>query len=166
MSLHQFALTTFQRHLSALSKILSKAAAYAAEKKFDESVLVNARLSPDMFALARQVQIAGDFAKGCMARLSDSEIPKYDDTEKTLAELQARIQKTLDFIAGIDAAKFAGCESKALKVKLGGTEYDFTGETYVRDAALPHFYFHATTAYAILRAQGLAIGKLDYLGQA
>ncbi len=166
MNLHALAQTTFQRHLQALSKMLDKAAAYAAEKKFDESILVNARLSPDMFALARQVQIAGDFAKGCMARLSDSEIPKYDDTEKTLAELQARIQKTLEFVSSIDAAKCANCESKALKVKLGGNEYDFTGESYVRDAALPHFYFHVTTAYAILRAQGVAIGKLDYLGNA
>jgi uncharacterized protein len=152
------------RHLKALHGILAKAQTYAAERKFDESVLVNARLAPDMHALARQIQIAGDFAKGACARLSTVENPKYDDHEKTLAELGARIEKTLAFIALIDPAKFDGCENREISLTLGGHAYLGLGADYVRDIVLPHFYFHTCTAYAILRHQGVQIGKLDYLG--
>jgi uncharacterized protein len=148
------------RHLKALHGILTKAQTFAAERKFDESVLVNARLAPDMHALARQIQIAGDFAKGACARLSTVENPKYDDHEKTLTELAARIEKTLAFIASIDPAKFDGCENREISLTLGGHAYAGLGADYVRDIVLPHFYFHTCTAYAILRNQ---IGKLDYL---
>jgi uncharacterized protein len=163
MKLHEIALTSFNRHLEALSKILDKAKALAAEKKFDESILVNARLAPDMFALARQIQIAADFAKGCAARLSASEIPKYEDSEKTIDELKARIEKTRSFINGIDVAKYEGCETRSFKATLGGNERDYTGASFLAEAAFPHFYFHIVTSYAILRAQGVNVGKLDYM---
>jgi uncharacterized protein len=161
---YHLALPTFNRHLGALSKMLDKAAAHAADKKFDEAILVQGRLAPDMFALARQVQIAADFAKGCAARLAGIDIPKYADTETTIAQLQARIAQTLDFINGIAPAQFDQCDARSFAVTLGGQETQYTGASFARDAALPHFYFHVVTAYAILRTLGVNVGKLDYFG--
>jgi len=152
------------RHLKALQTILEKAQSHAAERKFDESILVNARLAPDMHALARHIQIAGDFAKGACARLSCVENPKYEDSEKTLAELQTRIEKTLAFIDGVDTALFDGCENREISLTMGGHAYVGLGADYVRDVVLPHFYFHTCMAYAISRNHGVQIGKLDFLG--
>jgi uncharacterized protein len=161
----QSALPSFQRQLRALSAMLDKAANHASNKNFDEKILVNARLAPDMFALARQIQIACDFAKGGAARLANVAVPKFEDNESTLAELQARIAKTLEFINSIEAAQFADCDQRTVTLKLGARDYSGSGAEYVRDVVFPHFYFHSTTAYAILRQQGVALGKADFIGE-
>ena len=155
---------TLTRHLKGLHGILVKAQQFAAERKFEESILVNARLAPDMHALARQIQIAGDFAKGACARLTGVENPKYEDGETTLIELQARIDKTLALIGSVDVKQFDGCETREISLTLGGHAYTGLGADYVRDIVFPHFYFHCGMAYAILRHHGVPIGKLDYLG--
>jgi uncharacterized protein len=162
---YRLTVPAFNKLLGALSKILDKAKAVAEEKKFDESVLVNARLAPDMFALARQVQVACDFAKGCAARLSETEVPKYEDSEKTLDELKARIQKTLEFINSIDVNKFANAAERIVKTKLGGIDIELPGLDYVRETVLPNFFFHLSMCYAILRHNGVPIGKLDFVGR-
>jgi uncharacterized protein len=163
--LYQSTVPAFTHLLSALSKILDRAKAYADEKKFDEAILLNARLAPDMFPLARQVQVSCDFAKGCGARLAAIEIPKFDDTEKTLDELKTRIQKTIDFLNSIDKSKFDGAENRDVTVRISGEEKQVNAALYARDIALPNFYFHLTTSYAILRHNGVAIGKNDFLGR-
>ena len=155
---------TLTRQLKGLLGILAKAQQFAADRKFDESILTSARLAPDMHALARQIQITGDFAKGACARLTGVENPKYEDSETSFAQLQARIEKTLAFIQGIDEKQFDGCEAREISLTLGGHEYTGFGADYVRDIVFPHFYFHCCTAYAILRHHGVPIGKLDYLG--
>jgi uncharacterized protein len=164
-TLFNLTIPTFNKLLLALSKILDHAKNYAAEKKFDEAVLVNARLAPDMFALSRQVQVTCDFAKGCAARLAGLEVPKFEDTEKTLDELKARIQKTLDFIASIDPIQFKDAETRDVTVRIAGEEKVLKGVDYAREVAIPNFYFHLTTSYAILRHNGVAVGKNDYLGR-
>jgi uncharacterized protein len=164
-TLHTLTVPMFDKMLGALLPIFDKAKTYAAEKKFDESVLVNGRLAPDMFALARQVQIAADFAKGCAARLSQTEMPKYDDTETTFDDLKARVEKTLIFVNGIDATKYDGAAERIVSISLGGKTYEMDGLSYVREAVLPNFYFHLSMAYAVLRHHGLAIGKNDFMGR-
>jgi len=150
--------------LGNLSNFLDKAAAYAEAKKFDAAVLLNARLAPDMFTLTRQVQIACDMIKGAAARLSGTEIPKYEDNETTIAELKARIAKTLTFVNGVDAAKFAGSEDRDIVLQARAGELRFKGLNYLRDYALPNMYFHITTTYAILRHNGVELGKPDFIG--
>ena len=164
--LYTLTVPAFNKMLGALLPIFAKAQAYAAEKKFDESVLINSRLAPDMFALARQVQIAADFAKGCAARLSETEIPKYSDDETTFDELKTRIEKTLAFVNSIDAEKYVGAQTRIVKVSVGGQPMELDGNTYVRDMVLPNVYFHLSMTYAILRHNGLAIGKNDFVGRA
>jgi hypothetical protein len=164
LSMYQASIPVFVRMFGNLSEILEKAAHYAEEKKIDPSVLVNARLAPDMYPLARQVQIATDMAKGCAARLAGLEVPVYEDNETTFAELQARIAKTLAFIQGIDAGRIEGSEERSVTLKLRGREVSFMGQVYLLHFVLPNFYFHITTAYAILRHNGLAIGKMDFIG--
>lgn len=166
LSMYHASVPGFLRMLGNLSAILHKAEAYAAERKIEPGVLVNARLAPDMLPLVRQVQIATDGVKGCGARLAGIEIPSYADTESTFAELQERIAKTQAFLQGIDAAQFEGCEGKEITLKFPGVEMKFAGRDYLLGFVLPNFYFHVTTAYAILRHNGLQIGKMDYLGQA
>jgi uncharacterized protein len=155
----------FRQILKSLSRLLDKAEAHAAEKGVEVSTLLGARLAPDMFDFIRQIQIATDHAKGAVARLSGMEIPKFEDNEKTVADLKARIQKTLDFMASVTPEQFAGAEDKEIKLVFPWASYDFTGRTYLMNYAIPNFYFHATTAYDILRAQGVAIGKMDFLGK-
>ena len=164
--LYTLTVPAFNKMLGALLPIFAKAKAYAAEKKFDESVLVNARLAPDMFALARQVQIAADFAKGCAARLSETEIPKYADDETTFDDLKARVEKTLAFINSIDAEKYSGAQDRIVKISVGGQAIELDGNTYVRDVVIPNVYFHLSMTYAILRHNGLVIGKNDFVGRA
>jgi hypothetical protein len=123
------------------------------------------RLIADMFPLSRQVQIACDTAKGAVARLAGVEVPKHDDTEQTVAELKARIAKTLDFIGSVPAAKIDGSEEREVVLRLGGQERKFTGLQYLLGHAWPNFYFHVTTAYNILRANGVELGKRDFIGQ-
>ncbi len=152
------------RSLNAMTKILEKAQAFCEERKIDESVLLNARLYPDMFNLTRNVQTACDNAKGAAARLSETELPEHEDNETSFAELYARIQKTLDFMQSIPESAFEGYETREITRKFGPDEVTFTGTSYMSIFANPNFYFHLTTAYGILRHNGVAIGKRDFLG--
>lgn len=164
LSMYQASIPVFVHMFGNLAAILDKAALYADAKKIDPAVLLNARLAPDMHPLTRQVQIASDAAKGCAARLAGVEIPGFADTESSFAELQARIQKTLDFIQGFSPAQIDGSEEREVVMRFPGAELKFSGQDYLLHFVLPNFYFHLTTAYAILRHNGLEIGKMDYLG--
>ena len=155
---------TINRSLKNLSVILEKGAAFAEKKQIDGVVLTGARLAPDMFPLSRQVQIATDISKGAVARLSGSEIPKYEDTETTFPELQARVEKTLRFVNGIDEAKFKDGDRREIVLNTRRGDLKFTGQTYITDFVLPNVYFHVTTTYAILRHNGVEVGKTDFLG--
>jgi len=162
--MYQASVPTFLTMLKTLTAILDKAEAYAAEHKIDPEVLLNWRLAPDMFPLVRQVQIATDFAKGTTARLAGAEVPKYADDEKTFAEIKARIAKTVKFVEGFSAKDVDGSEGRDITLPVGGQDLHFKGEPYLVHFALPNFYFHATTAYAILRRCGVDLGKRDFLG--
>jgi hypothetical protein len=164
ISMHQASLPVFTKMLGALAGVLGKAAAHVEAKKLDPAALLTARLYPDMFTLTRQVQIACDFAKGCAARLAGVEIPKYEDNETSFAELDARIAKTLAFLATFQAAQIDGTEGKAISFKAGQREFNMDGVTYLLYFAMPNFYFHITTAYDILRHNGVDIGKRDFMG--
>jgi hypothetical protein len=147
-----------------LEAILDKAAAFAEAKKIDPSVLINARLAPDMHPFARQIQIATDGAKGGAARLAEVEVPSFPDTETSFPELKARLAKTIDFMESIPADKFVGAEDRAVTLKLGPREVTFPAKQFLFSFVIPNVYFHVTTAYAILRHNGVEIGKMDYLG--
>jgi hypothetical protein len=164
--MYQASVPAFQRTLKALDAILDKAAAYAAERKIDPGVLTSARLCPDMFPLTRQVQFSTDHAKGASARLAGLPVPSFEDTETTFPELKARIAKTLDFIATVRPDEIDGSEGRDISLKAGPRELSFKGQDYLVFFALPNFYFHVTAAYAILRHNGVPIGKLDFLGGA
>ena len=164
ISMYQASAPRFANTLKNLSAILGKAQAHCEARKIDPLVLTGARLYPDMFALARQVQVACDSAKGAVARLAGVDIPKHEDTEKTFEELQARIAKTLEFIATVKPAQVDGSEEKDVVLKLQGRDVPFKGLQYLLGFAWPNFYFHATTAYAILRHNGVEVGKRDFIG--
>jgi hypothetical protein len=164
LTLHDILLPTANRFLGSLDRILDKAVEFAARKQFDPVVLANARLAPDMFPLTRQVQIACDLVKGAAARLSGSEVPKHEDTETTFPELKARIAKTLAFVNSVPAERYAGGEDRDIVLQTRRGELRFQGRDYLRDFVLPNFYFHVTTAYAILRHNGVELGKADFLG--
>src|SRR5258706_6996634 len=164
ISMYQASAPRFVNTLNNLSGILDKAQAHAEAKKIDEQVLVASRLYPDMFALARQVQIACDTAKGAVARLAGVEIPKHEDTEKSFDELKERIAKTLAFIATVKAAQVDGAEEKDIALKLQGKDVTVKGMPYLLGRAWPNFYFHVTTAYNILRHNGVELGKGDFIG--
>ena len=151
--------------LKSLAAILTKAEAYCEARKIDPDALLTARLYPDMLPLNRQVHIATDQAKGCGARLAGIAVPSYPDEEKTFAELQARITKTLDFIGGLKREQFADAATRTVTIKIGGKDTELKGAAYLSSAVLPNFYFHLTTAYNILRHNGLEIGKGDFLGR-
>lgn len=165
LSLYQASIPALTRILKNLSAILEKAATYAETKRIDPSVLINARLAPDMYPLSRQVQIASDGAKGCVARLAGIEVPSYPDIETTFPELQARIAKTIAFAESITASQCKDSETRTITLKLRDKEIHFTGESYVFNFVLPNVYFHVSIAYAILRHNGLDIGKADYMGK-
>ncbi len=164
MSLYQASVTPFIQIMTSIAAVLKKAETYAEAKKIDPSVLIQARLAPDMFPLARQIQIMSDGAKGACARLAGVEVPSYPDTETTFADLQARIAKTIAFIKGLKAEQFTGAETKNVTLKIGGQDMNFTGQDYLFGFAIPNFYFHATATYLILRHNGVEIGKRDFLG--
>lgn len=164
ISMYTASIPVFVRMLNNLAKILDKAATHAEAKKIDPSVLLNYRLAPDMFPLTKQIQIVTDNAKGMAARLSGQDIPKYEDNETTIAELQARIRKTLDFMASIAPEQIDGQEDREVTLKLPKVEHHFTGINYLLNFAIPNFYFHVSMAYSILRHAGVDIGKMDYLG--
>lgn len=164
VSMYQASVPALIRGLNNLSAILDKAAADAAARDIAPEVLLNARLAPDMFALTRQVQIASDSAKGCVARLAGVEVPSYADDEASFADLQQRIAKTVAFLQGFNAAQIDGSEAREVVLKVRGDEIRFSGQNYLLGFVLPNFYFHLTAAYAILRHNGVALGKMDYLG--
>jgi len=164
ISMYDFSIPVLTRGLTNLSAILDKAAAHAAAKKFDPVVLAQARLFPDMHALVRQVQIACDTAKGAGARLAGIDVPKHEDTETTLADLKARIAKTLDFLKTVNPAQVKDSESRDIEIKFPSGSWKFTGIAYLADFVLPNFYFHVSMVYALLRKNGVEIGKSDYLG--
>ena len=165
ISMYQASAPRFANALRNLSAILDKAQAHAAAKKIDPAVLGGLRLIADMFPLSRQVQIACDTAKGAVARLAGLDIPKHEDTEQTIAELKARIAKTLDFLGSVPAARIDGSEEREVVLKMRSGEHKYTGLQYLMGHAWPNFYFHVTTAYNILRSNGVDIGKRDFIGQ-
>ena len=150
--------------LNALSNVLDKGAAFAEAKKIDQTVLTGDRLAPDMFALARQVQVATDMAKGGIARLAGAEIPAYEDNETTFEQLKARIAKTVAFIESFTPAQIDGSEEKNVVLKMRAGDVSFTGQRYLIGFVIPNVIFHCTTAYDILRHNGVEIGKKDFLG--
>src|SRR3954466_1002042 len=165
ISMYQASAPRFANTLRNLSAILDKAEAHCAAKKIDAAALTGFRLYPDMFPFTRQVQVACDTAKGAVARLAGAEIPKHEDTEQTFAELKARINKTLDFIESVSAAKIDGSEEREIVLAMRSGERRFKGMQYLLGHAYPNFYFHVTTAYNILRHNGVEIGKADFIGK-
>jgi len=164
LSMYQASVPVFLRNLNNLKAILDKAATNAEARKIDLSVFINARLAPDMLTLPAQIQIATDAAKGAGARLAGVEVPSFEDKETTFPELQARIARTIDFLKDLKAEQIDGSEERTITLKLRGNEVNFTGMNYLLNFALPNFWFHYTTAYAILRHNGVDLGKMDYLG--
>ena len=164
ISIYGMTVPIFTRMLTNLLACMDKAEAYAAERKFDTAVLANARLSPDMIPFRGQIMIATDHAKGCVSRLAGKEVPSWPDTEETFAELRARITKALDLLATVTPEELEGSETRDVTLKVGGKDVQVNGMAYVTERALPNFFFHITTAYAILRHNGIPIGKRDYIG--
>lgn len=165
LSMHSASVPLLTQMLTALSANLGKGAAFAEAKKIEPGVLLEYRLAPDMFPLRRQVQIAADFAKGTAARLAGADVPSWADDETTIDQLQARIRRTLDFIASLDAGAFDGADTRQIVLRPGTEkEQRFDGRTYLVNYAIPQFLFHVTTAYAILRHAGVDVGKKDFMG--
>ena len=164
ISMYQASVPVMIRMLGNLKGILDKAAAHAQAKKIDEAVLLNARLYPDMFPLTRQVQIACDFARATAARLAGREPLSLEDNEKSFAELVTRIERSIDFVRSIPDGEIDNSDGREIVRPVRGEPKKFTGVNYLLQFALPNFFFHATTAYAILRHCGIDLGKTDYIG--
>jgi hypothetical protein len=164
ISIYDQFVPVFSHMLQALDKVLSKAEADAAARKIDLEVFVNARLAPDMLPLTRQIQILTDQAKGCASRLAGQDPPKWADDEKTFADLHARVAKTIAHLKTFKPEQFEGAETRAIEIKFPNATFNFTGKDYLLNFVIPNFYFHYTTAYAILRHNGVPIGKGDFLG--
>jgi hypothetical protein len=163
ISMYQASVPVFQKLLDNLDYLLDKAVADAAARKYDPAVLLQARLAPDMFAFTRQVQIATDHAKGAPSRLAGVDVPKYEDNETSFELLKARVQKTRAHVTSFTPAQIDGSETRSISLKAGPREFSFNGQDYLLTWALPNFYFHYTTAYSILRHNGVPVGKTDYL---
>lgn len=164
LSMYDASVPVFRQMLGSLAAILAKAEAHAKEKKIEPGALLQARLFPDMFPLTRQVQVAADFAKGASARLAGVPVPSYEDTEQSFGELQARIARTLAFIDSLPREAIAASAERDITTGSGANVRQFKGQPYLLHYALPHFYFHTTTAYAILRHNGVEVGKKDFIG--
>jgi hypothetical protein len=164
LSMHALTVPVLLRALTNLRAVLEKGAAHAEARKLDPAALTAFRLYPDMYPLSRQVQIATDIAKGGAARLGGVDVPRYEDTESTFAELVSRIDKTIAFIKSVPEAGFEGAESREIVLKTPRDELRFRGEDYLQSFVLPNVYFHCTTIYNILRHNGVELGKLDFLG--
>jgi hypothetical protein len=166
LTMHSASAPVFNRILANMLVWLDRAEAHAQARKFDANNYLGLRLAPDMLPLARQVQIASDAAKACMSRLAGAEIPKWEDNEATVDELRARIRKTIAHVQSFDAAQLEGSDSRPIVVPMrSGDALNFTGETFLKHYALPNFFFHATTMYALLRHAGVELGKADFLGR-
>lgn len=164
LSMFQASIPVFVHVLTNLSQVLDKGLKHAEANNIDPVVFLQARLAPDMFALPRQVQIATDVVKGGAGRLAGGDVPSFADTESTFEELQARIRKTIDFLNTLTPAQIDNTETKDISLKIGGRDLQFKGMEYLLYFVLPNLYFHVTTAYAILRHNGVKIGKADFLG--
>ena len=163
--MHTLSIPVFKQMLGGLQAVLRNAEAHAAEKKIDPQALLQARLFPDMFPLLRQVQVASDFAKSVSARLAGIEVPKLADGEKTFADLQARLEWVTNFIDSLEVSQFDGAATREIITQAGTPkEKRFTGQSYLLNYGFPHFFFHTTTAYAILRHNGVEVSKKDYIG--
>lgn len=165
LSMYQASVPVFARGLTNLRAVLQKGHDHALTQHFEPSILLSSRLYPNMHPLTRQVQIASDAAKFCVARLAGVEPPKYEDVETTFDELYARIDKTLAYLQGFDAAQLEGSDSRTVTLTVPSGKHEFIGHTYLLHFAVPNFFFHVTTAYAILRHNGVELGKFDYLGR-
>lgn len=166
MSLHTASVPVFAQMLGGLSGVLAKAAAHAADRKIEPDAYLQARLFPDMFPLVRQVQVACDFAKSVSARLAGADVPAWEDSERSFEDLQARITRTLAFIHSLDAAAFETAAAREIVLRPGTPkERTLTGQAYLLAYGLPQFFFHVTTAYALLRHNGIEVGKRDFMGQ-
>ena len=164
-AIYTASIPVFKQMLGGLGGVLAKAQAHAAAKNIDPNALLQARLFPDMFPLLRQVQVASDFAKSVSARLAGVDVPKLEDQEASFADLQARIATVLEFIGGLDPQRFDDAAAREIVTQAGTPkEKRFTGESYLFNYGLPHFFFHTTTAYSILRHNGVEVGKKDYIG--
>ena len=166
LSMSQASAPVFLQGLKGLAGVLDKAAAHVEAKKIDANALLQARLYPDMLTMTRQVQIACDFAKGAVARLASADMPTFEDTETSFAELKARVDKTIAYISGVDPKAVDGSEDKDISLVRRGETFVFKGQPYLLEQALPNFWFHVTTAYAILRHNGVEVGKKDFLAVA
>jgi hypothetical protein len=165
LSMHSTSVPLFVRTLTNMLAWLDKAEAHAKARKFDPNNYLGLRLAPDMLPFARQIQIASDAVKGCVARLADVEAPKWADDEATLDALRERIRKTIAYANSVPAAKIDGSEGREIRLPLGPERtVTFTGEVFLKSFSLPNFFFHATTTYALLRQAGVELGKMDYLG--
>lgn len=164
VSMHQISLPVFIRHLNGMAGCMKKAQAHYAEKKYDEATLLSYRLYPDMFSFTRQVQAATDHARTCTALLAGVEAPKFEDNEKSLGDLIARVEKTVAWLNSIKAEQIDGSEGKPVTIKMRDRELNFKGLELLLNRSLPNFYFHATTAYDIIRHNGVEIGKRDFMG--
>lgn len=163
ISMYGASVPVFARQLNALLGLLDKAQAHAEARKFSPDSYLALRMAPDMLPFTKQIQIACDMAKGAVARLAGVEIPKWDDNEATLDDLRARIRKTVDFVKSVPAAQIDGSEEREVVLTLRLGEMKFSGQDYLLNWALPNFYFHATTTYAMLRQAGVEVGKRDFL---
>ena len=164
ISMHSASVPVFVRMLDNVLHWLDKAEQHAAAKKFDTANYLGLRLAPDMLPLTKQIQIATDAAKGCTARLAGVEVPKWDDNEASLDELRARVRRTIDFVQSIPAAQIEGSEAREVTLPMrSGETKTFAGQRYLEHWALPNFYFHVTTTYALLRHAGVELGKSDFL---
>jgi hypothetical protein len=164
--MHSASAPIFVRILNNMLAWLDKAQAHAEARGFDSANYLGLRLAPDMLPFSRQIQIASDAAKGCMARLSGVDNPKWEDNEASVDELRARIRKTIDFVKGFRAAQIDGSEGREVLIPMrSGDPLKLDGETFLKHFALPNFFFHATTAYALLRHAGVELGKADYIGR-
>ena len=164
ISMYAMSHDVFRKSLAQLLVVMEKGVASAKARNFDVSVLVNARLAPDMFAFVRQVQLTSDFAKNSLARLAGVEAPKFEDSETTMDELVARVRKTLDYLGTLPASAFEGSETRDIKIPLRDRTLEMKGLEYLQHWAIPNFYFHFVTAYNVLRHNGVDVGKRDFLG--
>ncbi len=164
LSMHAICVPAFVRTFTAMNVWFDKAQAHADARKFDSANYLGLRLAPDMLPLTKQVQIATDMAKGCVARLSGQDVPQWDDNEASLDDLRARVNKAVDYVQSVPASLLDGSEDREIVLPMRQGEVRYTGQAYVLTFVLPNLYFHATTAYALLRHAGVEIGKRDFLG--
>ena len=165
MTMHSASVPVFVRMFANATQWLDKAEVFARAKKFEPEILLAARLAPDMLPLAKQIQIACDAAKFCVARLAGVESPKFEDNETTLEDLRARIRKTSDYVQSVPAAQIVGSDDRDIAVPRRDGSIIMKGEAYLKHFVLPNFFFHMTTTYALLRHNGVELGKIDFLGQ-